>query len=599
MGRKSSAKKKRKIPQQKHEQKHERKIEKKIAQIITKPETPVSKPKTPIHPQKIFGSLLALIMATLLIVVGVNLFEKNFRPTPIAEIVPADKTSAILEINTYADHTQITKAARILDSTDYSQQKIKDMINEKLKIAVEFDIAPWLGRQVGAAEIEVDPKKDLSTVFFLETTDQAKALEFLTKTAKDNLTDLKEAKEGNREIYSWVLRDAGADRAKDQPIFAVFMNEYLIISLDQDAIKLLVNSGDSAKVSKTDEYGEIESKMPFNKIGFLFVNYDVAYDKLLQKYNSISGLPLYTLARSPFKKLTKREGAALIAKENNFEIESFILFKDTYLKGTDALSNTKKYNANLLELLPDDVSFLWGGEEVKSQIGRMVSLLSEGSSDTNTMFEGVIKNYIEKYFGTNISLEEDIYPLLENEFLIAMTKQGNKDIYTFLVELGDPLDGALAIQKIAENFASVGAVFEPRVQETTLPDGTKAKEIVATPQDLIKSESAYKDVVVYEMATKDQSWGLFYAIYDEEVIISTNKEALIKSLKLALGEGTNSIKNSIKFQSIIQPVLAISDSAIYVDVKSLFPETKLIKEIGMAQNYYANGFLADYILHVE
>lgn len=608
MGRKSSAKKKRKIPEQKHDNKHAhkhvQKIEKELTANGSKPSPrslePLStpKPKEQLHPQKIFGGLLALIMATLLIVVGVNLLQKNFRPTPIAELVPASKTSAIIEINTYADHTQLTKAIKLLEKTEYSDQKIKDLINKKLKISVDFDIVPWLGRQIGAVELEVEKEKELSTVFFLESTSEARAVEFLNKTAKENLTELKETVENNQKMYSWNLRDESEDRTKDIPMYSSFLGDYLILSKDQAAVKMLIANTEDT-VSGTDEYSDVESKMPFNKIGFLFMNYDVAHDKLLQKYNSISGLNLYTLARSPFKKLSKSEGASLIAKDQNFIIESFILLKEPYLKGNSSISSTRKYNANLLNVIPENVSFIWGGEEIKTHINRMVSLLSEGAANTATMFEGVMKNYTEKYFGKNVSLEDDIYPLLENEFLISMTKKGQNDIYTFVIELSDPTNNALAIQKIANNFASVGGVFEPHVQEVTLGDGTKAKEIVATPQELIKSESEYKDSVIYEMRTKEGKWGLYYSILDGKVIISTNRDALLESLKLALKETTNSAKNSSRYLSVMSPALNISDSLIYADIGSLSPEAKLIKSISMAQNYYSNGLLSDYILNVE
>ena len=629
MGRKSSAKKQRKIeekdeaknPKQtkkskrkffKRSKKNPKKNTKKVSAPLTKPEVKgqaqhqAEKPrtKTPLKPQKIFGTLLALIMTTILIVVAVQLFQKNFRPTPLADLLPAEATSALVEINTYADHTQLTKAKELLSQTEYSTENLAKLIEEKLKLNPMTTATKWLGRQVGAAEIEIDPEKPLKTVYFVEVTNKKEVISLIDQSAEAHLNTLVKTEDKDQALYSWTIRSESNNRDEDYQMHASFLEEYLIISKDYDVLLFLINNNKDKRfqvVSDLDSYDEVSSETPFNKIGFLFINQYVANEKLQAKYSRISGQSIYIAAQGPLSNLSKAEGMALIAKDNHFEIRNYTALKDDYLSGNRYTRTIRNYKANLAKFIPQNQAIVWGGENIETQIKRLVALLSEGSTTTNEIFEGVIQNYVEKYLGGSIQLEEDIFDLMDNEFLLSLEQKSDKEgfDYTMLIELDSPSQDALTIQKIAQSFSEVGAVFEPKIQEIELEDGTKAKEIVAIPSTLMKSETVQGDNTIYKMETEDGGFGMFYAIQLDKVIISTNLKTLEKSLSLAANESDESILKDPKFAKLLGPSLQASDELIYIDSQALYPETKLMKSLSLSRQYFDSGFNSYFFINVE
>ena len=441
----------------------------------------------------------------------------------------------------------------------------------------------------------------LSSVYFLEAISQSSAKDFLKTIAENNLSELTETTEKKQKFYEFTLRYPGENRSQDQTIHATFIDEYLTLSPSIDAIKLLTI--DTEKVETSEKYEEIQNFSPINKVAFVFMNFDHSPDVLLQKYGVLTGSSTLNSAIQPFAELFNSEGASLMAKDDYFEVESFMSLDDPYLKGNKYVTSVSNYNADLTQYVTADMDVFWGGVNIEKQLKRLVALLSEGNQSTTQIFEGVLQNYTEKYFGSNISMEKDIYPLIQNEFALTMKKKDDKDkdIYTLILELDNPADDALKIQKLANNFISSGAVFEPHIEEHELPDGTIAKEIVATPEELIKSESSHEEIVVYEMETESKSWGVYYAISNSKAIISTDKDTLTSSLDLILNKKENSpsLKNSPIYTNHIEPSLQNSDEVSYFKVTTWWPASPFIKSLSAGKEYFSNGVMAYYYIYVE
>ena len=624
MGRKSSAKKKRREQKIKEETKKSPKKGKASKKLLKKTTLKKAKAKKKLSlkppPPKIFGGILALIMVTILIIVGTTLFNKAFRPVPIAELLPAEETVAFVELNTNFEHIQMVKAKKLLLTTEYSLDKSISKIEENLSIDVGKDIQPWLGRQIGIAEIVLAQAADetqaasesISSIYFLEAISKKPAREFLQKMAENNLSELKPEPEttdqndqnendqanqpSTHEIQSLTLRYPSEDRSLDTKIYTTFIKDYLVLTPSLDALHLLIETQDTSKekVSDDEKYEEALSKAPVNKVAFIYLNFDHSPDILLQKYGVFTESSLLSSAIQPFAELFNSEGAVLIAKDDYFVVESFMGLDEAYLKGDKNVTYKERYDADLTNYVPENPDVFLGGTNVEKQVKRLVALFSEGNQSTTQVFEGVLQNYTEKYFGNSISVEEDIYPLVQNEFAFSI-----KNAYTLALELEDPSEDALKLHKIANNFISSGTVFEPHIEEHELPDGTIAKEIVATPEELIKSESKYDNVTIYEMETESKSWGAYYTVVGSIAIISTNKDTLTESLKLVLDKETESLKTSKIYPLHIAPALKDSDEVAYFNILKFWPTSGLIKSISTAKEYYGDGIMAHHYIYVE
>ena len=183
MGRKSSEKKKRKSPKVSPKKpihhKQAKPLEKDIKMPVFKltdnkqEAEQTEKPKLRIKPHKIFGSLLALIMLTILIVVGSMMYVEAFKPASIAKYLPANKTAAFIELNINREHAQFIKTENLLSETVYSFEKIKGILSDKLSMDLGKTDLLWLGREVGIAEMLFEGQSEsLSTVYFVEVSNR-------------------------------------------------------------------------------------------------------------------------------------------------------------------------------------------------------------------------------------------------------------------------------------------------------------------------------------------------------------------------------------------------------------------------------------------
>lgn len=575
-------------------------------------ESKPSQPKKHIPPHKIFGTLLALIMVTILTVVGSMLYESAFKPNPIAKYLPADKTAAFLEINTNFDHTQIEKAKNLLAKTEYSFDKLSEMLKEKFSTDLIKEASSWLGRQIGIAEILPDENKNnLETIYFIETLSAQASQKTLSTLAENNLSKLNKVSSKGYELYSFSLRYPGDDRTKDKKIYISFLDDYLIASESNEAINVIMTgkSNQNNKVVNDKQYQNIENAMSINRVAFIYINFKKAKDLLLQKYGVSNTSPLLAYTIHPFSDFFNSEGAVLIALDQSFEIQSFLNFDENYFQGNGDIMYIEPYQATLSNYVPDNISAFFGGKNLEKQLKRVIAVLGNNKDVNTTMLDNAVKSYMQKYFGNGVTLEDDIAPLIENEFAIYVSEKDKKNIYTIILDLKDASAGEASLQKLANNFVSYGTVFEPHVEEHTLPDGTKTKEIVATQETLIKSDSKYGSYVVHEMKTEKGDWGIYYSVAENAGIgnagtgnvgiISTDKNSLIDSLKLAANENQNSLKKSKIFALHIQPVLSYSDEVSYFDISKFWPNSKLVKSLSEGKEYSFLGIMSYYYLYVE
>ncbi len=606
MGRKSSEKRKRRLAE---------KVEKAPAKHKPEPQPEPREPKPPrkIPKQKIFGGLLAAILLTLLVYIGLQLFITAFRATPLAKLLPDKETVAFVEMNTNLDHTQLVKAKQLLGSTSYSTDSLLQKIEERLSINIENDVKPWLGRQIGLAELKYNRPAEterLASVYFLETSSKEQAEKFLETMAANSLSEIEKTEKEGFPIYLFVLRTPGDDRSLDTDICATFIEDYLVLTPgDDEGLRILIDAQNQnmERVADNEKYQQAVGEAPVNKVAFVYFNFIHEPDLLLQKYGILTGSGLLNSAIQPFAQLFDSEGLSLIAEDNYFVVESFMNLGENFLSGNKYVTHKGDYKADLTEYIPDDVDIFWGGVDAERQVKRIIALLSEGDDSTNQIFEGALESYTEKYFGDKVSLEDDIYPLIQNEFALGVShppelSSDSSPNYLLVLDLSDPAEDALRIQKIANNFISSGAVFEPHVEEHELPDGTIAKEIVATPEELIKSETKYDDATIYQMETSSGGWGVYYAILDSKAVISTNKDLLTKSLDLAsnkANKAVNSIKASPIFGIHIAPAISDFDEVAYFNILKYWPDSPLIKSLSTGKEYFSDGVKAHYYIYVE
>lgn len=603
MGRKSNEKKKR------HEQEIKKGKNKSILEFFlrkkSEKKTQAKKEKTPSKPtagkgeginkRKILSGAFVIIMIAILLSTGYLLFQKAFKASPLAKILPADSTIAILEINTNFDHNQTSKTLNLLSKyPEYSKEKLLEKIEEKFVVDYSSDLKSWLGRQIGTAI--VNSKKDeghINTLFFAEIANKKEALDFLKRQNSSTNTY------NGYETYMI-----------NGPKYLTFLGNYLVISDADQAIYELIDEQKNGndKLYGTADYRKINNNLPLNKEAFLYINFDQIRDSVFQYFSFLGEKGLSMENLGPFLKLFDAEGIALVAMDDNFAIQSFLSLDDDLAKNIEYMSFPAKYNANLANYVLNDTLAFFGGSNLEAQLKRILGILAGGSESSLIVFDNIINSYAQKYFGPDTNFNRDILPLFNKEFAVAIENYENGHSYKLLIELDSPQADSIKLHELASNFASIGAIFEPKIVDYTLPDGTISKEIIAIPEEIVKSESEYKKNTIFELKLGKQNWGIYYAMLDKVAVIATSSDG-VKSAIDAGDREKISLRSTNIFSKHIAPVLKSSDEVSYFNIEKLLPVlfkdknipgfVKIIASLSSGRNYFNDGIITINYIHIK
>jgi len=566
MGKKSRAKK------NKRKEKEEKKTKKKTS-------------KKHIKKTKIFGGVLALIMLALLITVAYLVFQRAFRATPIAKYLPAEQTVAFASLNTDFNHKQLTNAISLLkDHEDLNKDQVIAYFEEKYLIDYSNDIQPWLGRQVGTALLYSN-ENTLSQLYFAEVYSHANAQKYFA----DN-TDKQTYAE--HTIYF-----------NNQGRYITIIHDHAFISEDEIILKELIDfqSSGEQRLYDQQDYRRVDDNLPFSKLAYLYIDFTKVRGSFFE-YFPIFGENQITINQiQPVMKFFSTEGIAIIAQEDKFAAQSFIGLSPENIEDNIYFAHKSKYQGELTSYIPENALAFWGGINLEYQLKRILELLSNGEKPVISEFDSLLETYTKKYLGPEINFEQDVLPLFANEYAFAIEKIDDTNVFKVVFDLEDPEKDTVLLHEIADNFAEIGAVFQPKVVTHTLDDGTTTKEIIAVPEKIQKKETTHNGNTIYEMNIgRDIDWGIFFTIEDNRAIVATHREGIISSLD-ALKGSTKSLKASEKYESLFTPILQSSDELTYFNLNELIailaPDQELpqivqdIEAFASGKNYFYDGIV--------
>lgn len=611
MGRKSSTKKKiRKIVDEKQEntkrkfsrskakveareELEEKSKNKKLAKLKETDQEPKLKkalikfpklPKLNIPKRQLFGGALTIIMITVLISVGYLLFQKAFRATPVAKILPAESTTSLLEINTNYQHYQLTKTFELIQNyPQYSKESLIKEVEAKIGANYQSDIQPWLGRQVAVALMKGD-SGEAYPLYFAEYINE----EALTK---------------------FVDQQTGLLSAEHNYYFEI-IDDYLVASEGREGLDLLLKKIDEGadKLYYSKKYRRIDDNLPIQHVGFFYLDFDMINDAFIQKIPLLAEMGISMEKFGPLVKLLDAEGIVLVAMDNNFAVQSFLSLDPAVVKNAKYLPLKSSYHADLANYIDANALAFWGGENLGNQIKKFIEIMSGGDHTLLAVFDNILQNYTEKYFGQDVNFNQDILPILDKEFAFAIEKFNNQNAYKLIVEINSPQTDTFKIQELLSAFASRGAIFQPKIVEHILEDGTASREIVAVPEEISKSESIYEEKTIYYLKMGERNFGLYYAVLEDIAVFATQKEGVTSTIDI-INNKTASLKSTEIFETSIEPILRNSDETSYFNFNAVLPILfeqedlpeilTIIDAVSNGRNYFNDGIVTLNYLHIK
>ncbi len=582
-------------------------------QLKEKKRKKTNKPKkekkkiSPRAKQKIRGGILILIGLFAITFIGWFLFGKLFAPQEIAELAPAQKTVAVLEVSIDGNSGQVNQFYQLMDK--YAVYR-KDNIIKLLEASVPYDyqneLYPWLGRQVGVIlydTVDMDSMDSISPIYFVESRDQNATLKFLNdQKLSDESDSIIEKDYAGRKIYEF---------SQSQKAVFSFVNNYLVVAEDERLLKnYLDHLAEGLKLSDDDNYRKVANNLPRGGIAFGYVDYKRMIEALENDKLFINQKGQELLVFKPFLDVFKAEGISVFVENGRFTAQTFTAIDNAVLDGESYITFSEKYRGELLAYANQNPVFLMGGHDLTKEINRLEDVFKSGTKTPALVFEGILEAQKQLYFGKDISLEEDLLPLLTGEYLFTVENSFEDPKVSIFIELQNKSSDIPKFEKAVNSFVEVSGLFTPKIQQVELPDGTIGREVVASPEKIEKSTSKYKTSNITTLKLGNTGITINYAILDRIVALSTDLASIHNIIDRYEGDSTGGFTASNYYKDNVDPVLRTADEVMLLKLgalseasginadQDLGPYVVPFNNLTVTKNYFKDGISTIYLVEI-
>lgn len=445
----------------------------------------------------------------------------------------------------------------------YNPAEIIKRIENHTGLNFQTDLQPWLGSKIGYAVLTAKNNQTHSAaVFFLQTRNKEASINALRKYLKF----------GNEEvtlISSEFKKHIIYNSQKDKLAFS-FLDKYMIIG-EQPALEQLIESQSDSKnrLAKSPYYITVAEKLPRKFFSFSYLNPPLAAEYL----SKIVSLKSLSLAFSkPVLNLFPAVGLAVVSSPHGLYANIYAHVDKKTVKDNYLFKYSENYQPALSAMLnTDDLLFFSGGTNLTSQIKRMFEVSKEIHPTAALIAEGLLRAKKTEYFGQEISLEEDLYPLFESEYAFSLFESLKKPKILAALKLGNPDKDQKILQKLQSKLLQLSALFEPKIQTVTLPDGTSAQEIIIPDQPAQPKQEKYLDYTIQSLNLAEYDKNIHLAIAGDIALISTDNQLLKNTLDNLNGniENRPDLFMQSHLRSALEKLNLQSDEISIINLKNL------------------------------
>ncbi len=563
-------------------------------------------PLTDAQKQKIKAAGIILLGFFMLGFVSYFLYTRLFRPQSIAHFLPADSSIGFLEINIEGESDQSKKFAKLFEKYPvYQSSNLMKLANLVFPVDYKNDLEPWIGRKIGIVLMKQgESENGVKVALFVENKSYEKTMNFLKSRALANAGDeLLSEQYNGYTIYHYKLSQAY--------VFS-FINNYLVLTGNTEVAKQLLDAqtSNSPKLQDDPLFQKVTNNLPPTGLMFGYANMQRLFNTMLKNPLFQSQKAKDLLALQPFMRIFAAEGFTLVAEDNRLTAQVFEAIDRTQLQGETYLTYNEKYEGKLLELAAENSILYAGGHDLNKEMSRIGEIFNVGAGVDKTLYRGILEAQKEKYFGKDISLESDIYPLLKNEYLATVENNFEEPVVTVFMNLSDKNEDLMRVEKLVTAFTKKRAIFSPQIREVTLPDGTKGQEIVASAEEITRSDATYGGVNVSTLQLGNLPWSINFAVLDNTLVIASNTNALHAVIDRKSGKTAANLRVSDNFTRTVLPAMRTADELFHIKLGALVPvlgldQNPVVKpyvegfnSLTMTKNFFDDGIATLYVIDV-
>lgn len=480
------------------------------------------------------GWILTVISIFALSLIAAFLFSKFFAAKSLAELLPQKKTLAFVEMNMNESSVFLKK---VENYTAYNAETLSSLLESETGFNFETELKPWLGKKIGIAFLQEG--NGIKRAVFLQTRSQRKTLKTLETLrlpqGKDNL--IKESYK-NYSLYTFSL---------SQNFYFTFLDRYVVIADTKPFLQKILDyaSEDSSRLAKDSWYIKARNNLPQGKFFWSYVNIEALIPTFKTKSNLIE----------PFLSIFPSLGISGSSQNSGLTFQTYVNIEKNNLRDQQFFRFDTKYRGKLLQALEEDgLLSVHGGHDLERQLKRLFEIANEIHPLGNVLFEAMLREQKNTYFGEEISLENDMYPLLRGEYLFAFLKNENGSDPHFKLLLQTNEQTKESILKLKTQYLKTASFEYPEVREIPIEGETPLQEVISPRKNITEREETYRDTIISHITTGDSV--LSYAFSKNVFILTDDAKSMKKSIDRVLDDTPSNLIN--EYASVLSPSDEIS-----------------------------------------
>jgi hypothetical protein len=495
---------------------------------------------------------LFLVLALFLMVGALTFYGFLFTryQGEIDEVLPTEKTLAYITLEDFSLPSKLSALPELREAA----------LIEKLKaftgLELPSPLPSFLKGPYGLALIRTEEGKQ-HWVFIGGVRSKRQAVNYFQSQLLEGET-LEAMKGTGKTLYTFPQGKAMA--------FTI-INATIYLSDSTAPLETLIASRKTEGQSLKDDpvYQKSVSNLPRSGWGYAFLNFKaIAFPQ---------GDPASAILK-PLKTMMNHVAWSVRKDHSGFLVNQYLNLNENYLSLNHTADDRTKFTYDFSALLHGDTTaFYVGGENLAAEWQNTLETIAQLNPSYALILEAALRAQMEKIFGRNVDLRNDLYPLFEGEYAFGIgPSKDDRLAVKLLLAHHDKEFIQVKMEKLMQGFRLLAAEFTPRIEVFTLPDGTETRELFADPDSLKETTETYDDTEISCTEVLDSPYGFCYAI-TENLLIMANKMSEVKSSLDLRGAKGYSLADNQSFRQPLSNLSKVSDEIGYLNapaISSLF-----------------------------
>ncbi len=485
------------------------------------------------------GAVLIVFFVLYLIIYALS--QRN-----IAHFLPAEETVVYIEFENFDLQPKLQSSSKL--ATTMMQDGIKKLLNTE----DGADVTSWTNGKFGFALIETSSAN--SPVYFVQTSSRGKALKFFESLGVQDEEILKSNKTGTA-IYSY---------SQSQLFHFTFVGPHVFISTNKNLLQKIqdVYAGKLPTLSEDENYQKSFSNLPRSSWMKGYINFQaLKFDKI--EVNNVI---------EPLKNVINHFAITVRQNPNGFHFNVFANLNKDVLSLQEGYGGNTRFAYDLTNYISSkNLALYIGGANLSQEWQNTLSTISNLNPAYGIILESIINAQVTNVFGRDVSLRNDVYPLFEGEYALAIgnTEDNLKDV-RLILSSSDQSFSEIKLAKMMIGFKYIAAKFAPKIHKVTLPDGTESIELIPDNSKLEEGKETYEGYEVHCIDVQNSSTGFCYTVTDDLIVMTNNKKGVLNTIDMTLLPQFT-LSQHQPFRQTISNLSKVSDEITFIDIQKSIP----------------------------